>query len=162
MLKKPRPSVVTITNKTKMFCAYLIVHTNTRYVYVGSTGQPGIRFKSHFRDLKKGKHINYKLQKAYDEDPTFHTIVYKVKDRNKAFDLEQALINHYFEKKLTLNVSLTARFKRRKRIIREDGTVYRRPRKKYYKKRVDGNSKKPYKKSKKKRHKRRPKTASKK
>lgn len=151
MIKKPRPYIKTITNKDKIFVAYLIVHTNTKKVYVGSSGQPGIRMKSHFRELKKGKHVNYKLQKLYDEDPEFHTIFYKVKTRALAFDLEQALINYYFEKKRILNVSLNARFTRRKRIIREDGTVYRRPRKKYWKKnKFDPDWKKGYNKPKKK------------
>lgn len=151
MIKKPRPYIKTITNKDKIFVAYLIVHTNTKKVYVGSSGQPGIRMKSHFRELKKGKHINYKLQKLYDEDPEFHTIFYKVKTRALAFDLEQALINYYFEKKRILNVSLSARFTRRKRIIREDGTVYRRPRRKYWKKnKFDPDWKKGYNKPKKK------------
>lgn len=140
MLKKPRlrPILEIPKSKDKIFVAYLIVHTNTKRVYVGSTGQPGIRFKSHFRELAKGKHINYKLQEAYDTDPTFHTILYKVKNRAKAFDLEQALINYYLQKGLVLNISLNARFTRRRVVIRSDGTVKRRKRRRrYYKKDKD-------------------------
>lgn len=121
MLKKLKPYIDTITSKEKIFAAYLLVHTNTRKVYVGSTNQPGLRFKTHFNKLKKQKHINYKLQKAYDEDPTFHTIVYKVATRAKAFDLEQALINYYLPKDLLLNISLSARFSFRGLIITAEG-----------------------------------------
>ena len=127
MLKKPklRPYITTITNKDKIFVAYLIVHTNTKRVYVGSSGQPGIRFKSHFRELKKGKHVNYKMQELYNEDPEFHTIVYKVSNRSKAFDLEQALINYYLAKGLVLNISLNARYTRRRSVITADGRAVR-------------------------------------
>lgn len=152
MLKKPklRPYITTITNKDKIFVAYLIVHTNTKRVYVGSSGQPGIRFKSHFRELKKGKHVNYKLQELYDSDPEFHTIVYKVANRAKAFDLEQALINYYLKKGLVLNISLNARFTRRRSVITADGRavrLYRKGRKRWKK------SDKAYKKRKKRRNK---------
>lgn len=159
MLKKPklRPYLTTITNKDKIFAAYLIVHTNTKRVYVGSTGQPGIRFKSHFRELKKGKHVNYKMQELYNEDPEFHTIVYKVANRSKAFDLEQALINYYLAKGLVLNISLNARYTRRRSVITSDGRavrLYKKGRRKWRKKK-DSNYKSPkvYKKRKKKKRK---------
>lgn len=95
------PSVRTVQN-----VAYLIRNRASSKVYVGSTCHPGARISAHRSNLKRGVHENKNLQALYNESPNIDFVLYEVETREKAYELEKALIEHFQEKGELLNIAL--------------------------------------------------------
>ena len=106
----------------KTFCTYIIFNPLTDETYVGSGVENDRRIK-HFSLLEKGrteavdkhgkkvKHVNRKLQNAYNRDPdNWYYESVPMETREDAFDLEQAIIDEFHGKTpLLLNLSRDAR-----------------------------------------------------
>lgn len=92
---------------------YLIQNDKTLETYVGS-GILDKRKYRHEKALSENKHINYKLQRAYNKDPNFDFVgipveepnLSKEENRKLALDLEQQIIDEYKDSNLLLNISL--------------------------------------------------------
>lgn len=82
------------TDNQKIGC-YLIHNPETGEAYVGS-GQLGKRFSAHISALEKHKHSNRPLQRAYNRNPNFEFIGLETRNREEAYELEQAVISEYF------------------------------------------------------------------
>jgi predicted GIY-YIG superfamily endonuclease len=89
-----------------MNVAYLIRNKASSKVYVGSTSHPGGRISAHRSNLKRGVHENKNLQALYNESPHIDFVMYEVEDRETAYVLEKALIEHFNEKDELLNIAL--------------------------------------------------------
>jgi group I intron endonuclease len=71
---------------------YEIVNKNNGKRYIGSSVDIDLRFKGHLRDLRKGKHVNIKLQRAYDkhgEDCFIQNMIEECLERENLLDREQ-------------------------------------------------------------------------
>jgi group I intron endonuclease len=87
---------------------YLLQNPHTLKTYVGRTERGSRRIAEHFSALKHGRHINRKLQRAYDEDPRFEVATVHVSTRAEAINLEQSIIDRYWGSPLFLNLSADA------------------------------------------------------
>lgn len=87
---------------------YLLHNPNTDQTYVGS-GIINDRRNLHFRDLKNNKHVNKKLQEAFNKDPNFEFVSIETSDRDEAYDFEQEIIDQFKESDLLLNIVQDAR-----------------------------------------------------
>ena len=83
---------------------YLLHNPNTDETYVGS-GIINERKNLHFRDLKNNKHINKKLQNAFNKDPNFDFVCVETIDRNEAYEFEQSIIDEFKDSDLLLNIA---------------------------------------------------------
>lgn len=91
---------------------YILHNKNTDETYVGS-GVLEDRKRVHFSTLSRGKHHNYKLQRAFNRDPNFDFIPAEVNEvglsreqnRALALELEQSLINEFKKTPLLLNLA---------------------------------------------------------
>ncbi len=85
--------------KPKPVCgAYVIIHTETRRVYVGSATSIAKRWYWHRERLNKGVHTNHFLQNAwskYGAQAFEWKILESTDDPNQLFALEQKWIDHY-------------------------------------------------------------------
>lgn len=80
------------------FFVYRIVCFATGEVYVGCTNDPKIRRVSHFRDLRRGEHINKNLQRAYDqwgESRFYFEVIERDIPPPEAFNRERYWIAHF-------------------------------------------------------------------
>jgi len=89
-------------------CAYVLKHKKSGMMYVGSTHTPARRRTVHMSQLKRGVHHSDKLQAAFEDDKAFDFVIYTTDDRDAAYQLEQALIDHYLPTGKLLNVSSKA------------------------------------------------------
>lgn len=88
---------------------YVISNPKTDETYIGS-GVLHNRERDHFRQLKTGRHGNYKLQKAFNKDPEgfeFHGA--ELETRNAALEIENALIEEHWGNPLLLNLAKDAK-----------------------------------------------------
>jgi len=92
-----------------LIVAYCIHHRPSGMVYVGSTSEPRRRMTVHRRELGRGTHWNRPMQEAYDNDPDIYEVLYPVKDRDAAYELEQQLIDHFNEQGRLFNIDLNAK-----------------------------------------------------
>lgn len=90
--------------------AYKLTHVPTRKFYFGSTGDIYNRFKVHWGELRRGTHNNKRLQALYIESPHFHLHFFLTGDgpsdedvREKAYDIEQKLLDEHWGSDLLLN-----------------------------------------------------------
>jgi hypothetical protein len=88
---------------------YLLHNDETGFGYIGS-GVLGSRQRVHDYLLRNGKHWNYRLQKAYNQNPNFEFIAAVVGDnaddvRREALALEQALIDEHWGDPQLLNLA---------------------------------------------------------
>jgi group I intron endonuclease len=83
---------------------------------VGSSTRIGLRAANHLTLLKGNYHINHQFQAAYNENPNFNKVFYVTKTREDAYDVEQALINHYAPTGLLLNLAMDARISNKGRV----------------------------------------------
>lgn len=80
---------------------YMIHNQELGVGYIGS-GVLGSRFKTHEYLLRKGDHWNYKLQRAFNENPNFSFVAVPIEvgtveeNRQVALQLEQSEINDYW------------------------------------------------------------------
>lgn len=75
---------------------YAIVNFVHGGVYIGSSIDVFRRYDGHISDLKKGIHVNTKLQRAwnkYGEDNFVLALIEEVPDRSKLFEIEQIWID---------------------------------------------------------------------
>lgn len=83
-------------------------------VYIGSSKNIRRRLNEHIRKLVKGKHDNYKLQRAFNacdiEDIIYFSVseIHKAVDAEKLFVREQHYIDKYRKTHTLLNVYDTA------------------------------------------------------
>lgn len=93
---------------------YTLHNPNTQATYIGS-GILGDRQYEHELNLKKGKHPNYKLQRAYRQDEHFEFtgVVVRESDdvetnRKLALAIEQDLLDEFIESPDVLNLAREA------------------------------------------------------
>lgn len=108
--------VSNIRSTEKINGVYLLYQEGSRRVYVGSSGQPGLRSTRHFTLLKSGTHYNPVFQKLYDENPNFYKVFYIVNTRQEAYDLEQAIVDYYQPTGLLINTGLDVKAPNRGKI----------------------------------------------
>ena len=92
---------------------YLIQNDKTLETYVGS-GVLDKRKYRHEKALFENKHINFKLQRAYNRNSNFDFVgipveepnLSKEENRKLALDLEQQIIDEFKDSNLLLNISL--------------------------------------------------------
>lgn len=106
MLEKLNPNKEIPSVRTVKYVAYLIRNRYSPKVYVGSTSNPGRRTSSHRSNLKRGVHENINLQNLYNESQHVDFVFYEVSNREKAYELEKALIDHFNKLGLLLNIQL--------------------------------------------------------
>lgn len=85
---------------------YVLYHTESNKVYVGSTGNLGNRLSQHRNSLRRGTHENRHLQAAFDSSPhiTFSTL--PTVDREVAYIKEQATIDFLAGCGVLLNIGV--------------------------------------------------------
>lgn len=89
---------------------YILKQESTNKMYVGSTGDLYTRIKSHISKLQKNKSGNRLLQEAFNTNPNFELKIIQTENREKAFDLEQELLNKLnFNNEISLNIAKDAR-----------------------------------------------------
>ncbi len=79
--------------KSRVVGVYVIYHPKTGKYYVGSTSNLYSRIVAHLSGLRKNNHENSSLNLAFKSDPQIEIICYKTDDREKAFELEQDLMD---------------------------------------------------------------------
>lgn len=89
--------------------AYLLYNPETSQLYVGSGSNPEERKQSHLTNLRGNKHVNKKLQEAFNRNPNFEFSSISLESRATAFDFEQAVIDEFWGNPLLLNLSRDAR-----------------------------------------------------
>jgi len=89
--------------------AYVIHHPETGQSYIGSTSNLYSRLLTHRNSLKKNKHANSCLQKAYIDSPTIKAVCFKAKDREHAYQIEQALLQANWDSGVLFNSSPDAK-----------------------------------------------------
>lgn len=87
---------------------YALHHVRSGKIYAGRAGCLQYRVMGHSAALRKGVHVNRRLQCAYDQDPGFKVSFVKTKDREESIELEQKAIDYLFDQKLALNISTDA------------------------------------------------------
>lgn len=91
---------------------YMIVNFSTNEVYFGS-GNLWSRYKTHLYFLKKKKHENFKLQRAYNRNTDFEFIGIAIQEdtleesRELAYQLEQIDIDENLDNPGLLNIALS-------------------------------------------------------
>lgn len=83
----------------KVACLYTIVNSVNGHRYFGSTVDFRARVFSHLSDLRRGKHMNSHLQRAWNKygEPAFKFgIVCIVEDVQQLLDCEQAWLDNWF------------------------------------------------------------------
>lgn len=116
MLETLENRVDYITVTTKINGVYLIYQENSRRVYIGSSGMPGLRAGRHIVLLRGKRHYNSTFQKLYDDNPNFYMVYYTVDTREEAYKLEQALIDYYSPSGNLINHALDVKAPNRGRI----------------------------------------------
>jgi hypothetical protein len=101
---------------TKIIAVYKLIHRNTLKFYIGSTGNFRNRRKTHISSLRAGNHPVKELQELYSQSPHF---VFELQAigvgggdadaRERAYDLEQVLLDKHWGEPLLLNQSRNAR-----------------------------------------------------
>lgn len=94
----------------KIPVVYMFHNSITGEAYIGSTNDELTRKRTHTRKLINGNHPNKKFQAAFDRDQNFDFVAVEVKDREEAFDLEQAIIDEFSDNKFLLNISRDSRY----------------------------------------------------
>lgn len=111
---------IPLPNDGQLVGAYVLEHKQTGKVYVGSTHDLYERLKHHKAHLSRNEHHCKLLQNLYNSKSNIHVSFYLVhklnrnekddieKYRQKAYKIEQELINEYHKQGLLLNRSLDA------------------------------------------------------
>jgi hypothetical protein len=93
-----------IKENAKESGVYLILNRNTNYFYIGS-GEIKTRIYRHLYLLKNNTHINFKFQKAYNENNDFSIFTLPTSDRKKAYEIEQNLLDIFYNNSFCLNIA---------------------------------------------------------
>lgn len=91
--------------------AYVLIHPQTRHLYVGSTDDLYERKYKHRWHIERGDHRNLKVRQHYAENPTDQIwfLTWFTKTRDDAYDLEQKFLDHSWGGEKSLNISPDAR-----------------------------------------------------
>jgi group I intron endonuclease len=101
--------------------AYYIHHLKTDKYYVGSTDNLGERWYNHKKELGTGTHKTKTLQAPYNDDPHILFSGWVTwEDREKAWDIEQELLDLYHPTGQLFNVATDARCSQRGRPLSDD------------------------------------------
>lgn len=95
---------------SKLIGAYILIHNATGMRYIGSTRDLYHRFIKHENELEKGINHCKKLQELYKKEPSIGIVYYVTETREKAYELEQWLIDYYKDSGMLLNIGLNARY----------------------------------------------------
>lgn len=87
---------------------YLIHHTATDQVYLGSTGAVEERIRIHVGTLRRNQHFVKDLQSVYNEAPIVDVYYHPTATRVAAYELEQSLLDRYIGQPYLFNVAPTA------------------------------------------------------
>lgn len=93
----------------KVAGAYVITHTATGKIYVGSSGHLAKRYRYHLNDLAANTSNNRLLQAAYNSDPDLTFFFYVTETKEDALDLEQKLLDSFKGVHELLNVGMDVR-----------------------------------------------------
>ena len=88
---------------------YVLTHSGTGKIYVGSSGQLTVRLDRHFRELKLGTHHNKPLQDVWNRHPWLLITLFPTETREEAYALEKELIDKNRPSGLLLNVGSDVR-----------------------------------------------------
>ena len=88
---------IEIDNNIKQIGIYCIETKKTNKKYIGSSVDIGKRITSHFRDLEREQHRNYKLQRAYNayKKKGFNTYILELCSKERLLDREQYYIDFF-------------------------------------------------------------------
>ena len=102
-------------NSDKSVGYYILYNNETKEVYVGS-GDLTARKKYHSKHLRDNKHINPKLQEAFNQNPNFEFIAKPInfletvqENKEVALTIEQLLILNLIDSPKCLNIVKNAR-----------------------------------------------------
>lgn len=73
--------------------AYILIHSESRKEYYGSTKNLHRRLIEHRTDARYGNHDNKKFQQLALQDPWFEVIFFPTKTKDEAIEKEQSLID---------------------------------------------------------------------
>lgn len=97
---------------TKEAGVYMYKQITTGKTYIGSTVNAYGRFIAHSAALSRNEHVNFKLQRAFNESPFFEIDFCKLPDSFKDEDpiiavrkMEQSFINNFEPKSKLLNIA---------------------------------------------------------
>jgi len=107
-------------NKPKTIGAYLIYHIATKKCYVGSHADLYARRYQHDILLKKQKHHSKEFQKAFNADPQITAIMIVTHDREKAYDIEQLILDKFLSQGLLFNTASDARVFGKNAVVSEE------------------------------------------
>lgn len=88
---------------------YVIKHCKTGRIYVGSTKDINERIYENRRKLKKNYHKNKTFQEAYNDSDILQIYFILTNSREEAFDLEQWLLDRYWDSGILFNIAKDAR-----------------------------------------------------
>ena len=95
--------------RDRISATYIIKHNKTGKLYIGSTGDIYKRIYEHKKDLVNNNHSRYNLQKAYNSDKNISFFILLLNNREEAYDVEQWLLDRYWNKKILFNINPEAR-----------------------------------------------------
>lgn len=104
-----RDSISLKSDRVKICAAYLILHLESGKVYCGSTGDINWREYQHRISLAGNYHTVKKLQELFNSNNNIEFFLILVNDREEAFDLEQWLLDRYWNSGILLNTHPEAR-----------------------------------------------------
>lgn len=100
-----------LTFKNKLIGTYILIHSKTRQIYIGSTDDLYERRYKHLWHIKRKDHRNRKVQEAFLLVPSeqIYFFIFPTKTREESFDLEQKFLNSYYDNPKCLNIASDAR-----------------------------------------------------
>jgi group I intron endonuclease len=90
--------------KPKYCGVYLLKHSKSGRLYVGSHANLYSRPYQHSHLLNRRKHWSAEMQAAYDDDPNFEQFLIVTNDREEAYRFEQLIVDKYFDTGLLFNI----------------------------------------------------------
>ena len=88
----------------RVCCTYIIRHVKTGKLYIGSTLDINSRLSDYENNLpRNNKTLNSNLQKIYNEDPNIQFYFILVNTREEAYEIEQWLLDRYWDTGLIIN-----------------------------------------------------------
>lgn len=100
-----RPAAEAVTNPFQKQGIYVIQDMTAGKAYVGSSINLSKRLKQHEIDLKRDDHSNWQLQRAFKKQHDLHVVVIPVAEGHDVRQIEQQLIDEYFNSGLLYNIS---------------------------------------------------------
>lgn len=98
--------------KPKLNGCYVLKHTQSGCVYVGSTEDLFSCYQEHLADLRQGVHANTRFQKLYQTDPAIEIKGWITDTYEYAHDIERDQLDNYRATDLLLNDTADTRVMR--------------------------------------------------